>query len=137
MMIQRIQTIWLLLTSVFGFLSIKSPYYFNYDLQANSSQMVSANDNFLFLINLACIASFSLLCIFLFKNRKLQIKITVVSLILSLLNFYFVYISVKSIVQGGWSLQVVYLLFLPIFIFLAILGIRKDIKMLKNIDRIR
>ncbi|MCX8480517.1 MAG: hypothetical protein ORN58_01230 [Sediminibacterium sp.] len=48
-MIQRIQTIYLLLASIFGFLSIRFPFYISTDVtQINKS--ISGNSNFLFLI---------------------------------------------------------------------------------------
>lgn len=135
-MIQRIQTIYLLLASIFGFLSIRFPFYISTDVtQINKS--ISGNSNFLFLIVIACVASFSLLSIFLFKNTKLQTRIVVASLILSFTYFCFMYLLLKTIPIGSWSLSAIYYFVQPILLILAIINIRKDVQLLKNMDRIR
>ena len=135
-MIQRIQTIYLLLASIFGFLSIRFSFYISTDVtQINKS--ISGNSNFLFLIVIACVASFSLLSIFLFKNSKLQTRIVIISLILSFTYFYFMYLLIKTIPIGSWSLSAVYYFVQPILLILAFINIRKDVQLLKNMDRIR
>src|SRR4051812_28362702 len=81
-MIQRVQTIWLLLAAVAGFLLTQVPLYEG-TLAGTPLRRYFATENFL-LFAIAIIAALSaLIAVFLFKNRSLQIKLTIFGILSS------------------------------------------------------
>jgi hypothetical protein len=90
----------------------------------------------------------SLICIFLYKNRKLQFRLTVINILFAIgaiiLQYFKVQDHANTLVSSGVSIiSATYLpgAFLPvlilIFLFLAARGIYKDEKLIKSLDRLR
>ena len=145
-MIQRIQTIYLFISAlVFGSLFILP---FGVSTQPASgflSDSKFAINDHVALMSLAIAGVvFSLLAIFLYKNRPTQLKLTYIGIILSLvfpLVAYLIFNSLAGITAdaAGFSFQPG--LFLPgislIMGFLAIRSIRKDDRLVKSMDRLR
>ena len=80
-----------------------------------------------------------LIDIFLYKNRKLQLRIVLVSLLVSILNVYLYLKETNKFVQGegNYDLTCVLAFAIPILIILAAMGIYKDEKLVKSLDRLR
>ena len=90
-----------------------------------------------FSIAVAVCALFSFVNIFLYKNRKRQIKICYVNIILQL---FALGIAVGGIMLQGkvFGLSIyIYLGLACVFVALAIYSIKKDEKLVKSLDRIR
>jgi len=68
-MLQRIQSIWLLLASICSFATLKFPFYMGTDKTGVPSSTLEATDNFLLIIFTVAIGVTALLSIFLYKNR--------------------------------------------------------------------
>ncbi|MFZ9208141.1 MAG: DUF4293 family protein, partial [Sediminibacterium sp.] len=83
-MIQRIQTLWLLLASICAFASVKLPFYYGSLEVPGPTITITPYDNFMLLVFVIATALMALVSIFLFSNRSLQIKMCIVGLILSL-----------------------------------------------------
>ena len=136
-MIQRIQTLWLLLSGISALLTLKFPFL---DGQKNGIGFSSA-DEFYLLILAVAVSLAAIAAIFLFKNRKLQMKITGLSLLLSLLlNGFFVYAYLNNCYQLKdvvITLGAAIYFAMPAFLILALFGIRKDEKLIKSMDRLR
>lgn len=79
----------------------------------------------------------ALITIFLYKDRRLQIRIVLIGIILSLGLLYLYYHETLDFVEGNFSLSAAFTIAIPIFLFLAARGIRKDQKLIKNMDRLR
>lgn len=94
-------------------------------------------DEFSFLCGV--ISAVSFISIFLFKNRKLQMKTVLLSILLSLgligLSVYAIVAHQKDHYQFGPA--VVFPLFVLIFNFLAYKGIKHDENLVKSMDRLR
>ena len=141
-MIQRVQTIWLLLAAIAGFLVTQVPLYEG-TLSGTPLKRYFATENFL-LFALAMIAAFSaLVAIFLFKNRSVQIKLVIFGILASVA---FIASEVWKAEQFSKSAAVLKLTYvwgslLPIamifFFVLAAINIRKDTKLVKSLDRLR
>ncbi len=100
-MIQRIQTIWLLLASAAAFSVLRFPFYYTptpLALEINGSAGYST------LISLAFSACLSFITIFLYGNRMLQLKVVLINFLLSVLIGYFVYKIVIANPGGGFTL---------------------------------
>lgn len=133
-MIQRIQTIWLLIASAAAFSILKFPFYYTPEpnvLEINGAGQYST------LITLAFSACLSFISIFLYGNRMLQLKVTLVNFMLSGLIGYFIYTIVMSHPGGGFTLASAGLFLIPILQLIACYKIYQDEKLVKSADRIR
>jgi len=136
-MIQRIQTLWLLLDSICAFASVKLPFYFGSIEVPGPTVTITPYDNFMLLVFVIATALMALVSIFLFSNRSLQIKMCVVGLVLSLANLMHYFLYMKNFKTGGLSLYSILSFLVPVFFILAIRSIYKDQKLLKSLDRLR
>jgi hypothetical protein len=133
-MIQRIQSIWLLLASAAAFLVLRFPFYYTptpFALEINGSSQYST------LISLAFSACLSVITIFLYGNRMLQLKVVLVNFLLSILIGYFIYTIVIANPGGGFTLTSLALFIIPVFQILAMIKIYQDDKLVKSTDRLR
>jgi hypothetical protein len=155
-MLQRVQTIWLFLASAAIFCLFLFPYLQVYNpdgsfravkitgVQESVGGQIVQSESFLALtIVTVIIALIPLITIFLFKNRKLQIKLCYLS-IAAILGFSFWLVQTAKQVLGPITLQsenyglgVILPSLSVFFIVLALRGIRKDEKLIKSADRLR
>lgn len=141
-MIQRVQTIWLLLAAIAGFLITQVPIYEG-TLAGQAVKKYFATQSLL-LFAVAIIAALSaLIAVFLFKNRSVQIKLTILG-ILSCVAFIALEVwQAQKFVSSAGILKLSYLwgALLPVamivFFILAAINIRKDNKLVKSLDRLR
>lgn len=139
-MLQRIQTIWLLLAGACGFLTIKFPFFTGNKLDANhvgQYERLAAPDNLIILILTVAVFIAALICIFLYKNRKLQLRVTLVAFIVSLLNIFLYHRETKKFLNGDYSFTAILTIAIPVLLLLAARGIYKDEKLVKSMDRLR
>ena len=136
-MIQRIQTLWLLLASICAFASVKLPFYFGSLEVPGPTVTITPYDHFMLLVFVIATALMGLVSIFLFSNRSLQIKMCIVGLVLSLANLMHYFLVMKNFKTGGLSLYSILSFLVPVFFILAIRSIYKDQKLLKSLDRLR
>jgi len=133
-MIQRIQTLWLLLASICAFASVKLPFYFGSLEVPGPTITITPYDNFMLLVFVIATALMGLVTIFLFSNRSLQIKMCIVGLVLSLANLMHYFLFMKNFKTGGLSLYSILSFLVPVFFILAIRSIYKDQKLLKSLE---
>ncbi|MFT4094403.1 MAG: DUF4293 domain-containing protein [Niabella sp.] len=140
-MIQRKQTLWLLLSTISSALTFKFPFFTGTVLpntKGVTGPDLSAVDNiFLILLTVVTLA-LALVAIFLFKDRKRQVQLTILGLLcaVGLIALYFLY--VKNFAPGGHlTLTALLTLFIVIGFFFAMKGIRKDQKLIRDLNRLR
>jgi len=138
-MIQRVQTIWLLLTAAAAFLTLKFSFYSGNKLLNNQKQFLhlTANENMLLTILSVAIGIASLVLIFLYKDRKMQLRLTIATLLISILNIVLYFSAIKNYVEGNYDITALIAFFIPVFLILATRGIYKDEKLVKSADRLR
>ena len=141
-MIQRIQTLWLLLSTACAALFIFLPVYKGIFLNG-TWQAVSISEN-LFLLSGATISGcIGLITIFLFKKRKLQKRMILLNILLTIgvfvAQYYLIEIYKKDIgiIQGDWQMTAILPLFILVFHVFAYRGIVADEKLLSSADRMR
>lgn len=141
-MIQRIQSVWLLLASLCGFALTRVPLYTG-RLANNVIENKLATDNILFFALIIGTALLALACIFLFKNRNLQFKLTVTGILLSIgiiaFDVWYIdkYRAAKALVSGTYYWGGLLPIAMAIFLILAARSIYKDEKLIKSLDRLR
>jgi hypothetical protein len=136
-MIQRIQTIWLLLASACAFLTLKFPFYFIGPHPDLPSDQFNATTNMILLILTAILGTICLFTIFVFKQRKLQFWLTLFAFAISILNIFLYFNYNKNSQGGGLALTSVFGFIIPVLLILAARGIYKDQKLVKSMDRLR
>jgi len=157
-MIQRIQTVWLLLASGALLLLFLFPYLQYFDAfgvamavkitgiyQGVSTGVVQTESFILQTIATVIIALIPLVAIFNFRNRKKQLQITYLNiLIVILLGLWFYLTANNAVIDVNKTIELenigIGALLVPlslVFLFLAAKGIRKDEKLIKSVDRLR
>lgn len=148
-MIQRIQSIWFLLAAItilcllfvpiMGVVS-SAGYHTLYGSGLKTTGAEGSATNIPLLISTVFAGLISLVNIFNFRNRKLQIRIALLNIILILaLSVWF--FQIVNGINGATQLDLepgIYLsLVAIIFTLLAIRGIKKDEKLIRSADRLR
>jgi peptidoglycan/LPS O-acetylase OafA/YrhL len=139
-MIQRIQSVWLLLAAAAAFLSLQFPFYSGNIVGADNLKHLeafTAKSNMLLLILTAGEGIAALIALFLFKNRKLQFRIVLLTLLVSIINLVLYFTQTKQYTEGNYTLTAIFAILVPVFLILAMRGIRRDDKLVKSLDRLR
>jgi hypothetical protein len=141
-MIQRIQTLWLLISTACAALFIFMPVYKGVYLNG-TQQVVSIRENLFLLAGSAILTTISFLTIFLFKNRRAQKRFIILNILLIIGVFIAQYYLIEmfkkdnGIVQGDWQMIAILPLFMLLFHVFAYRGIVADEKLLSSADRMR
>ena len=157
-MIQRIQSIWLLLTAVVILGLFLFPYLNYIDLvglgkqlyvtgsyTAVNNETVKQESYVLQTVATVVLGFIPIFTIFQYKNRKLQLKLIFIEIVLICLFAVWLFMSASNTLSlisqsfGAANIGVGFFL-LPvavIFLAMAIGGIRKDEKLIKSADRLR
>ncbi len=139
-MLQRMQSIWLLFAAICAFLTVKLSFYSgNIEMsgQPTSFQYLNAVFNIWILIITIALVCIAVIDIFLYKNRKLQGRLAILGILLSLLNIYLYYKQTHRFTIGNYDLTAILAIVIPVFFFLAVRGIYRDQKLIKSLDRLR
>jgi len=136
-MIQRIQSLWLLLAAACAFASFKFSYYSGTNAKGLSPYELKAGENFLLILTTIAVGALALITIFLFKKRPLQLRLCVLGILLEALLIFLYYREVRTFTQGTYSLTAIFHSVIVIAFFLAARGINKDEKLIKDSDRLR
>ena len=137
-MIQRIQSIWLLLAAVFAFLTFKLPFYQGAVLQATDVKpAVDAQSTIWLTIVAALTGALAFIKIFFFNNRKLQIRICIFGIVLTLALIALCFVEMTKFANGSLALSCIIYFAILAFYIMALNGIRKDEKLIKSMDRLR
>jgi len=141
-MIQRIQSLWLLLSALCASLVLIVPVFSGADAEG-LIKVFSIRENLLLLLIVTLSIAIPFINIFLFKNRRLQKMLIVNNMILAILTVVTEYFSIDKfkqqfgISQGNWELSAILPFFVILFLVFAFRGIRKDEKLLSEANRMR
>jgi hypothetical protein len=141
-MIQRIQSLYLLIVAIAAFSTYTLTLYVG-KLADGTERSLLLADDFLMVICIILLGILAMACIFLFKNRKLQFKLSVLGGIASFGFLFLEYFKVEAFktnmnfVSGQYQVGAIVPLFMVIFFFLAAKGIYKDEKLVKSLNRLR
>ncbi|MEI6679081.1 MAG: DUF4293 domain-containing protein [Mariniphaga sp.] len=154
-MIQRIQTVYLLIAEILiGILffvplagiSGQNASIYRFDIKGLSLDGILKSDiasgSMPLILVWAASMMLIVVCIFMYKNRKQQIRFSIITIFILLgfgsLIFYSV-LSTATILSGGHSFRIfiVFPVIAAILIYMAIRAISKDERLVRSIDRIR
>jgi peptidoglycan/LPS O-acetylase OafA/YrhL len=136
-MIQRIQTIWLLIASIAAFLTLRFSFYSGTYITDNSYHELRGIDNTYLMFATIVLGGLSFINIFLFKRRSLQIKLAILCILIEA-GILFLYVNeLKIFSNGNYDLWALLHLVIIVALILAIRGIYKDQKIIKESSRLR
>lgn len=142
-MIQRIQSVWLFLASFFSGALFILPLYSYFSVPLGKQVLISTRNEYLLLVIAALMTLIPMFTIFLFKNRRRQILLTITGIALSLLFVGMMLIAIKGLdpintTDGKYTLPgPIIPVLVIVMLFLAFNGIRKDEKLVRSVDRLR
>jgi len=137
-MIQRIQSIWLLLAGICAMLTIKLPFYSGInDPLIAYNELTAVSGGILILLITLLIAVLAFVTIALYKNRTLQLRLCFATIAFEAVLLFLYYKKVTAYTQGTYSLTAILHIGTILFIILAAKGINSDEKLIKDSNRLR
>jgi hypothetical protein len=148
-MIQRVQTLWMILAAIAAFLSIKFSFYSGTLLLQNTADtmtnlatdgsyhVLTATDNFFILILTSALGTGIIINIFLFKHRSIQIRIIIAAIIAECLIIFLYIRETNKYSQGNFNIWAILHILIILFLIFAAKGIYHDSKLIKESNRLR
>lgn len=140
-MLQRIQSIWLLIAATMSALSLKFSFFSGNKLNPETNvkewiEYTAAQGSLNAILTIAiCVAT--LVCIFMYKDRKRQLLINISILVVALLNIVLYFNASKTFTESTTDLTALISLSIPVLLILSAIGIYKDEQLVKKADRLR
>lgn len=141
-MIQRIQSLWLIVVAVIAFATYKLTLYVGKIADGGERIFQLAND-FLLVIIIIALGLLAIISLCLFKNRKLQFKLSVLGFLFSIGFLFLEYFKVEQfkkdnlILTGSYQIGALLPIVMVVFFYLASRGVYKDERLIKSMDRLR
>ncbi len=138
-MIQRQQTLWLLLSSISALLCFMFPFVTGTVIEKGVEKYhtVKAGSDFILLIFVGASLLLSSFTIFMYKDRKLQIKLCLVGLLIALVIIILYIMQMNKVSKSTIALAAILPFLNAIGYFMAFRNIRKDEKLVKSLDKLR
>jgi hypothetical protein len=148
-MIQRVQTLWMILAAVAVFLTMKFSFYSGIlaspneintattTVLDNGFHFLRATDNFLILILTSALGTGIIINIFLFKHRSIQMRIIIIAIIVECLIVFLYFRETGHYSQGNFSFWAILHILIIIFLVFAAKGIYNDSRLVRESNRLR
>ena len=138
-MIQRQQTLWLLLCTFAALLSFMFPFITGKGLDKGIEidKTLKAGSDFLILVVTGASLILSAITIFLYKDRKLQMKLCIVGMLVAAVLVFLYITSAKNLSKSTLALTSILPFLILVGYFMAFRNIRKDEKLVKSLDKLR
>src|SRR5689334_14318616 len=135
-MLQRIQSIWLLLAAGFNAITFRFPFYTGDWIKDNFLAVIDLNAKTTIWFGILTVvnAVLAIVTIFLYGDRKKQLWLTYLGTFLTavLLTLYF--LELKNFVGGSIAIWVIFYFAILLCYIFAAQGILKDQKLIKSLD---
>jgi len=139
-MIQRQQTLWLILSALCAAFSFKFPF-------ATGTRMIkdvltpdstlNAGSHFVLLVLTGAAVLLAGISIFLYKDRKIQMRLCLAGMALSTLILVIYFAQLQKFEKSTMALASILPFAVVAGFFMAFRGIRKDEKLIKTLDKLR
>ena len=139
-MIQRQQTLWLLLVVAASILSFLFPFYSGNkigDSNISTFDELTGGSSFFLLVLTGASVLISGISIFLYSDRKAQLKLMAGGILISIILIILYFVGIKKFQTGNFALTSVFVFFILIGYVMAARGIWKDEKLVKSLDKLR
>jgi len=140
-MIQRQQSLWLLLATAAAVLTFMFPFATGEEIvqktaMKQTTEIIAGNNFFTLILTIASIG-LSTVTIFMFKDRKLQMKLCLLGLLVSVLTLVLYFMGMKKLISSTPALWAILPVGVIVGYFMAFRNIRKDEKLVKSLDKLR
>ena len=135
-MIQRQQTLWLLLSAICALLSYWLPFYSGTKEGVVGTAFLNGGSTFLLLVFTGLSTALALFTIFLYKDRKTQFRLCLAGIVISVLIIIFYFTAMKKF-SGSISLSCLIVFAMLVGYSMAAYRIRKDQRLMKSLERLR
>jgi hypothetical protein len=138
-MIQRQQTLWLLLATIAAILSFMFPFLVGKEMRngVEIDKVLKADSDFILVILTSASLVLSGVTIFLYKDRPLQIKLCILGILLSVAIIALYILQMNKVTKPILALFSVLPFIMLIGYYMAFRNIRKDEKLVKSLDKLR
>ena len=138
-MIQRIQSLWLLLAAACAFAGFKFPYYSGTKLNDPVLYELNATSTILLMGTTIAVGILALINIFLYKKRTLQLRLCVLGILLEAVLIFLYYREIQNFIpdKSTYSLTAILHSVIVLAFVLAARAINKDEKLIKTSNRLR
>jgi len=138
-MIQRKQTLWLLLSTIAALLCFMFPFATGKAMVKGieTDTSLKADSNFLLLLCTGASLILSAVIIFLYKDRKLQGRLCLLGLLLAALIIFLYITQMGKMTKSTLALFCVLPFAVLAGYFLAFRNIRQDEKLIRSLDKLR
>ncbi|MEP7108856.1 MAG: DUF4293 family protein [Ferruginibacter sp.] len=136
-MIQRIQSVWLLVASLVTFLTLKFSFYSGTHLPDNKYLPLNGTFNMLLMTATIALGILTLVAIFLFKTRVIQLRLCIAGILLDLLLIFLYLRATREFNEGETAITAASHILIILALILSARGINKDEKLIRDSDRLR
>jgi len=136
-MIQRIQSVWLLVATVVTFLTLKFSFYSGTYLPDNQYHQLNGTDNMLLMATTIALGVLTLITIFLFKTRIIQLRLCIAGILLDMLLIFLYFRAIQDFTKGEYAITAASHIIIIMALIFAASGINKDEKLIKDSNRLR
>ena len=138
-MLQRIQSVWLLLAAIFAAITFRFPFYTGETLVENVPATIDlyARTTIWLTIITVLTGAIAFVTIFLFDNRKLQLKLCYLGIFMSVILLVLYFLEMGKFTMGSIALWCIFYFAILGSYILAARGIWKDDRLVKSMDRLR
>ena len=122
-----------------SFLSFKFPFYTGNIVENNITRFeeLEGGSNFFLLALTGASVLISAITIFLYKDRKTQLKLAIVGIMISIVLLVLYFTQLRKFSNGNFALTSILVLAILIGYIMAAKGIRRDEKLVKSLDKLR
>lgn len=135
-MLQRFQSLSLLLAAAACFISLKLPFYSGFDKEMKPDELNATSDLLIMILTIAA-GVLAAVTIFIFRDRKLQFLLCLAGIMLEGWILFLYFKESGTYQSGTYSLTSLLQPLIIIFFFLAARGVRKDMETIKDSERLR
>ena len=138
-MLQRIQSVWLLLAAAFDAVTFRFPFYSGDWEKDTIAAVIDLNAKTTIWLTILTVITgiLAFVTIFLFDNRKLQLRLSYLGVFLSAVLITLYFLEMDNFYSGTIALWVIFYFAILVCFILATRGITKDEKLIKSMDRLR
>ena len=138
-MIQRQQSLWLVLSTISAFLSFAMPFYTGIKIENElpKAEDLDGASNFFLLLLTGAILILAGITIFMYKNRKAQLQLCIAGAIMTIVLVILYFSEIRKFQTGEIALSCLLTFAILAGFILAARGIWKDEKLVKSLDKLR
>jgi hypothetical protein len=138
-MLQRIQSVWLLLATAFDAVTFRFPFYSGDWEKDTVAAVIDLNAKTTIWLTILTVLTgiLAFVTIFLFDNRKLQLRLSYLGIFLTLVLLTLYIVEIENFFTGTVALWAIFYFAILACFIMAARGISKDEKLIRSMDRLR